>query len=49
MRIPTDVVKIGYWFLLYQLVWRLSEFAFLVRFTSVAALFVFKEESPMGC
>lgn len=33
-------------FLLFQLVWRLSEFAFLVRFTSVAALcillFVFR-------
>ena len=41
MQIPADVAVIGYWFLLLQLVWRLSEFAFLVRFTSVAALFIF--------
>ena len=27
-----------------QLVWRLSKFAFLVRFTSVAALFVYLRE-----
>ena len=27
-----------------RLVWRLSEFAFFVRLTSVAALFIFKEE-----
>ena len=37
-QIPTDVAALVI-VLASQLVWRLSEFAFLVRFTSVAALF----------
>ncbi len=39
MQIPTEYGVDR--FLLFQLVWRLSEFAFFVRFTSVAALFYF--------
>ena len=35
-------------FLLFQLVWRLSEFAFLVRFTSVAALFILSNLLEVG-
>ena len=40
MQTPTDVAMIEYRFLPVQLVWRLSEFAFLVRLTSVAAFFI---------
>ena len=39
MQIPTGNSEDR--FLLFRLVWRLSEFAFLVRSTSVAALFIF--------
>ena len=38
MQISTGAAQLVI-ILAYQLVWRLSEFAFLVRFTSVAALF----------
>ena len=40
MQIPTITVCTP---ICVMLVWRLSEFAFFVRFTSVAALFILEE------
>jgi len=43
MQIPTGRGKIIYWFLLFQLVWRLSEFAFFVRWLRLAHFFISNE------
>ena len=49
MQTPTGCGKDQIRFLPIQLVWRLSEFAFLVRFTSVAALFILEETVMKKC